>query len=97
MQPSAWPSKPYDAWFDGRPNGAFTYCALQALRGLPLGAPHRDWHAAVRALLPSQSYSQTPMLDGSSTMKRWPTLTLYRPRMLRHRVAAYAARAAVES
>ena len=62
----------YDAWFQGRPNGAFTFVALQALSKLKEGATYRDWYAAIRKVLPSQQYPQSPNLYGSSTMKSWP-------------------------
>ena len=65
----------YDAHFDGRPNGAFTYVALKTLRELPAGATYREWSAAVARSLPSQDYPQTPGLDGSSTQRRWTVLT----------------------
>ena len=61
----------YDAWFMGRPNGAFTFVALKALAGLPASATYRDWHAAVRKKLPSQQYPQSPNLYGTSSMKKW--------------------------
>jgi hypothetical protein len=64
----------YDAYFRGRPNGAFTFVALDALRRLPKSATYRDWFRRVRAALPSQQYPQTPNLYGSSTMKRWRAL-----------------------
>jgi hypothetical protein len=64
----------YDAVFGGRPNGAFTYVALAALRSLPAEATYRDWMAAIAAKLPSVDYPQTPGLSGSSTQKRWPAL-----------------------
>jgi hypothetical protein len=64
----------YDASFGSRPNGAFTYVALDALRRLPAGASYRDWHAAVREQLPSADYPQTPQLDGTSSQRRWEVL-----------------------
>jgi metacaspase-1 len=64
----------YDAHFDGRPNGAFTYFALKTLRELPATATYREWSAAVARSLPSQDYPQTPGLDGSSTQRRWTVL-----------------------
>lgn len=64
----------YDAHFGGRPNGAFTYVALAALRELPAGATYRDWMAAIAKHLPSQDYPQTPGLDGSSSQRSWPVL-----------------------
>lgn len=69
----------YDAWFGARPNGAFTYAALQALRGLQANDAHeahtyRDWYRAIRTLLPSVDYAQTPQLDGLADQKRWQVL-----------------------
>ncbi|HEU4346866.1 MAG TPA: caspase family protein [Actinoplanes sp.] len=64
----------YDAHFDGRPNGAFTYFALKTLRELPAAATYRQWSAAIRQSLPSQDYPQTPGLDGSSTQRGWAVL-----------------------
>lgn len=64
----------YDAWFQGRANGAFTYVALRALASLPAKATYRDWYNAVRKALPSQQYPQTPNLYGASSMKRWKAL-----------------------
>jgi hypothetical protein len=64
----------YDAHFDGRPNGAFTYVALSTLRELPPAATYRDWISAIAASLPSQDYPQTPGLSGSSSQKRWALL-----------------------
>lgn len=62
----------YDAWFGGKPNGAFTKAALAALRTLPPGATMRDWYAEIRMSLPSQDYPQTPALYGPSAWKLWP-------------------------
>jgi hypothetical protein len=64
----------FDAWFRGRPNGAFTFVALHALKALPARATYRDWYRAIRKELPSQQYPQTPNLYGSTSMKRWKVL-----------------------
>lgn len=64
----------YDASFNGRPNGAFTYVALRALETLPEGATYRSWHTAIRTLLPSQDLPQAPAIYGTSAMKSWPVL-----------------------
>lgn len=64
----------YDAYFAGRPNGAFTYVALKCLDSLPAKATYMDWLRAIRKRLPSQQYPQTPNLFGSSSMKRWKVL-----------------------
>jgi hypothetical protein len=60
----------YDARFGGRPNGAFTYYALKALKKLAPGKPYLEWHAEIRKSLPSASYPQTPQLFGSSSAKK---------------------------
>jgi hypothetical protein len=64
----------YDAYFQGRPNGAFSFVALQALASLAAKASYRDWFKAIRRVLPSQQYPQTPNLYGSRSMKRWKVL-----------------------
>jgi hypothetical protein len=64
----------YDANFNGRPNGAFTFVALRALAALPKGATYRDWYSRIRRSLPSPEYPQTPNLYGSSSMKKWKVL-----------------------
>lgn len=64
----------YDATFDDRPNGAFSYVALRTLADLPDDATYVDWHRAIRSALPSQDYPQTPMIFGTTAMKRWPAL-----------------------
>lgn len=61
----------YDAYFDDRPNGAFTFIALDELAKLPAAATFRDWLAKIRKRLPTQQYPQTPQLYGASTMKAW--------------------------
>jgi hypothetical protein len=64
----------YDAWFRGRPNGAFTFVALWTLAKLPKSATYADWYEAIREMLPSQQYPQTPNLYGPKGMKRWKVL-----------------------
>lgn len=66
----------YDAWFqdeaDGwRANGAFSAVALDVLKGLPEGATYQQWHAAIRTMLPSTDYPQTPMLTGTYDQRNW--------------------------
>lgn len=61
----------YDASFDGRPNGAFTKVAIDALEELPEEATFRQWIAKIRQYLPSQDYPQTPQLHGGAHQKRW--------------------------
>ncbi len=61
----------YDAYFNGRYNGAMTYFALELLRG----NPEQSWselHVALRQLLPSTQYPQSPQLEGSEANKNRP-------------------------
>ena len=64
----------YDAYFQGRPNGAFSFVALRELQKVPASSRYRDWYKAIRKALPSQQYPQTPNLFGSSSMKAWKVL-----------------------
>jgi metacaspase-1 len=61
----------YDARFNGRANGAFTYCALKSLKA---NMSYRDWYRAIREHLPSSSYPQSPNLYASESWKDWPAL-----------------------
>ena len=61
----------YDAYFEGRPNGAFSFVALRALDSIGPKATYQDWFNAVKKILPSQQYPQTPNLYGSKSMKKW--------------------------
>ncbi len=62
----------YDAWFNGRANGAFTYMALQALTRLSQEATYSDWYREIRKFLPHVNYSQTPQIVASRYQKnRW--------------------------
>ena len=64
----------YDAWYNGRPNGAFTFVALKTLKTLPAGSNYTAWYKAIRTALPSRQYAQTPNLYGDSPSKRWKVL-----------------------
>jgi hypothetical protein len=64
----------YDAWFAGRPNGAFTFVALRELGKLKKGATYEDWFTRIRTVLPSSQYPQRPNLFGTATMKAWKVL-----------------------
>lgn len=64
----------YDAVFQGRPNGAFTFVALYTLKTLPANATYGDWHQAIKKILPSQQYPQTPNFFGSKSMRKWKAL-----------------------
>lgn len=65
----------YDASFEGRPNGAFTFVALSTLKKLKSNATYETWFKAIRKALPTQQYPQSPNLFGSSTMKKWRILS----------------------
>lgn len=60
----------YDANFNNRPNGAFTYWALKELDKKP--ETPTQWMKGIRSHLPSSTYPQTPQLFGSRTAKRGP-------------------------
>lgn len=64
----------YDAAFNGRPNGAFTYFALKTLAGLPADATYRDWHRAIRGFLPNPNHPQRPNLQGTLSQTAWKVL-----------------------
>lgn len=57
----------YDATIAGRPNGAFTHAAIDALKGKP-DTPS-SWMREIRKTLPSRLYPQTPQLFGSRSQK----------------------------
>jgi metacaspase-1 len=61
----------YDARFNNRSNGAFTFVALGTLNRLKAGATYLDWYKAIREVLPSQQYPQSPNLYGTASMKKW--------------------------
>ncbi|MEP7108533.1 MAG: caspase family protein [Ferruginibacter sp.] len=66
----------YDAYFQDRPNGAFSFAALKALKelGKSPSATYNDWFKGIKKILPSQDYDQIPNLYGASTMKKWKVL-----------------------
>ena len=59
----------YDAWFNGKANGAFTYAALKTLDELNIDASYRDWYKAIRKILPHIQYPQTPQIMASRYQK----------------------------
>lgn len=61
----------FDAEYARRPNGAFTYVALTTLKKLKKGATFADWYVAIRRLLPSVEYAQTPQFLGISSQHSW--------------------------
>ncbi len=58
----------YDAEFNGRPNGAMSAYAIQVIKQNP-NATYREFFEALRTLLPSKDYPQSPQLEGSETNK----------------------------
>lgn len=58
----------YDAWIDGRPQGAFTATALAAY--VP-GANLRQWQTAIDARFPRGRFDQHPELVATSSQRRW--------------------------
>ncbi|ADW17331.1 peptidase C14 caspase catalytic subunit p20 [Desulfobulbus propionicus DSM 2032] len=60
----------YDTRFNGRPNGAFTFYALKALREAK-PTSYEKWFNAIRAYLPSTRLPQTPQIFGTKTARRF--------------------------
>jgi hypothetical protein len=60
----------YDTSFKGRPNGAFTYYALKALREAK-PATYEAWFTAIRTYLPSTRLPQSPQIFGTRTARRF--------------------------
>ncbi|TAL25069.1 MAG: caspase family protein [Aquabacterium sp.] len=61
----------WDANFNNRPNGAFTYYALKTLKTLPANATYSQWFKALRNYLPSSRYPQAPQLFGGASARRF--------------------------
>ena len=59
----------YDTSFKGRPNGAFTRTAIDALQDAGITSP-QAFYEAIRQHLPSQTLPQTPQLFGSRRPRR---------------------------
>lgn len=64
----------YDAYFAGRPNGAYTRAALDSLATLPRTASYKDWQVVIRTRLPTREYPQAPALQGARYQKLWQAL-----------------------
>ncbi len=58
----------YDAYINGRYNGAMSRYAIDTIRANP-GTTFNEFYMALRQLLPSQEYPQTPQLEGSEANK----------------------------
>jgi hypothetical protein len=54
-----------DAYFNNRPNGAFSYYFLRALTP---GITYREWYERTRQYLPSHDFSQIPELEGKEEL-----------------------------
>lgn len=61
----------WDTEFNGRPNGAFTRFAINALNVLSNAASYAEWLQRVRQNLPDTRWPQTPDLFGSTAQKSW--------------------------
>ena len=64
----------YDAVIGGRRNGAMTALAIRVIRNNP-SATYREFHRALRELLPSTRYPQSPQLEGLDSNKDRPLFT----------------------
>lgn len=65
----------YDAYINGRYNGAMTAMALLIMRNEPQ-LTYREFHNKLRILLPSTQYPQSPQCEGSDTNKDRQLFTL---------------------
>ena len=61
----------YDTSFNGRPNGAFTRTAIDALSVADVKTA-KAWYDEIRRRLPSQALPQTPQLYGDDAAKSGP-------------------------
>jgi len=62
----------YDAWFNGRANGAFSYLALKALKDMDANDTYSDWFKEIRTYLPHERYPQTPQILAAKYQKnKW--------------------------
>lgn len=68
------PEYSYDAEFEGKPNGAFTYVALKTLAALSAPATYADWHKAIRTMLPNPDFPQSPNLLAAKYQRQWIAL-----------------------
>ena len=61
----------YDASFDGRPNGAFTYYTMQLLKQNP-SITYEGFITDMSKFLPSNRYPQCPVCETNEAMKNTP-------------------------
>ena len=58
----------YDAYLDGRYQGAMTHAAMSTFAP---GQSMHEWHKAIRLRLPNATYDQTPQLQATYWQRRW--------------------------
>lgn len=69
-----------DASFDGRANGAFTYCLLNALRYPPsLRIPLAEVVPKIHAQLENRGFSQNPRIEGAEFGMKAPFMARFTP------------------
>jgi len=61
-----------DAWFSGRPNGAFSFYALRTLQP---GITYNDWIKRIKIYLPSNNFDQIPSMEGNESLFDRPVFT----------------------
>ena len=61
----------YDAWFNQRANGAFTYVALKALEQMGDSNTYWEYYQKIRTYLPHVYYPQTPQLVCARYQREW--------------------------
>lgn len=68
----------FDASFQGRPNGAFTFAAKKALASSRIGpdSTYADWFKEIRHNLPSAQYPQRPALTITAAQRAWKLFAL---------------------
>jgi hypothetical protein len=60
----------YDAWFNNKANGAFSYFAMKKLREVK-PKTYGEWFDSIRSVLPCSQYPQTPNMIGPDDGKDW--------------------------
>lgn len=60
----------YDAYIDGKPQGAFSHAALSTCEP---GISMRRWHSKIRTVLPNleEGFAQHPQMRATGWQKRW--------------------------
>jgi len=64
----------YDAYINGRYNGAMTAMAIRLIKSDP-GQTYLEFHKKLRQLLPTPRYPQSPQLEGSDVNKKHALFT----------------------